>query len=120
MNERYFELAKKQSLKSNHHTFNIGAVIVKKNHVVSFGYNILKTHPRSNKKFKSIHAEFMAINNARNEESLKNAEIYVYRENALNNLALSKPCFDCLELIKRCGIRKINYTIDNGYAEERV
>jgi len=116
---RYFKLAKKQSLRSNHHTFNVGAVIRLKKRIVSFGYNVLKTHPKSNKLYKSTHAEFMALNNVPYGIDLKDAEIYVYRENA-SGPAMARPCIDCCELIKRSGIRKMYYSIDNGYAEESI
>jgi deoxycytidylate deaminase len=83
------------------------------------GHNKLKTHTKSNKTYQSIHAEFDAINNVQYGIDLKRAEMYIYRENTFGP-AIAKPCMDCMELIKQSGIRKINYTIDNGYAQEDI
>ena len=117
MNKRYFDLAKKLSNKSTHHQHKIGAVIVKKNRVISVGFNKLKTSPRSNHPWKSIHSELDAILDVPRKD-LKGSSIYVYREKRDGSLAMARPCEFCLQLIKEVGIDKLYYTGYNSYKTE--
>lgn len=113
--EKFLNLAKEASQNSTYH-HKLGAVIVKKNRVVSIGYNKPhKTHPRSNTRFKTVHAEFDAIL-ASNKEDLKGATIYVLRV-AKSGLNLAKPFPCCMDLIKMVGIKKIIYSTREGLEE---
>lgn len=114
MNKRFFELAKRASIHSDHHSHKIGAVIVRKNKIVSFGFNKLKTHNKSNTPYKAVHAEFSSILSA-GRMDLSGCEIYVYRERKDGSLGSSKPCIFCEQLIKNVNLKKVHYTIDNGY-----
>ncbi len=110
MKKRYFEAAKKMSLRSTHHQHKLGCVIVNKNKIIGMGFNKLKTHPDSNHPYKSTHAEFHAICNVLDVSMLKNADIYVYRATRNGKEALAKPCRYCEQLIRRHGIARIFYT----------
>lgn len=116
MKNKFFEIAKKLSLKSEYH-HKIGAVAVKKNRIVGLGFNKpSKTHPQSNHPFKTIHAELDAILDAEKDD-LIGATIYVYREHKNGHLASSKPCPHCQELIQRYKLKKVCYTEDGSYKE---
>lgn len=117
MKERYFKLCKKLSKSSNHHSHHLGACIVKGNSVLGIGWNQNKTHTKSSHSWKHIHAEDAAIRSALGE-NLNGAVIYVYRENKAGIPSLSFPCKYCLDTIKKTGIKKICFSIDNGYAEK--
>lgn len=111
-------IAKKASLKSDHHSFLIGAVVFTKKNIISVGYNhLFKTHPIFNKinNLKTLHAEASAILGARHL-NLKGASIAVYREHKDGTLAQAKPCKDCEELLRLYGIEKVYYT-NNGTVE---
>lgn len=115
---KFFDMARRLSKKSDYF-HQLGAVIVKKNDVLGFGYNKPhKTHPRSNNRFKTIHAELDAIIGL-SKDDLYGATIYVYREHANGSPANSKPCQYCQMLIKEAGIKKVCYT-DNGEFKEYV
>lgn len=109
MKTRFFEAARKASLKSTHRQHKIGCAIVYKNKVVSVGFNQLKTHPESTHPYKSIHAEFDAVYKC-DPALLSESDIYVYREDKRGNLAIAKPCKYCEILIHNAGIRNIFYT----------
>lgn len=47
-------------------------------------------------------------------------EIYVYRELKSGERAMARPCAACLAALMDLGIRKICYTTENGYCEERL
>ncbi len=114
-----------------HRIVHIGAVIVKKNRIISVGKNSKKTHPiqkyydrylsyYNDVKFQHhIHAEISAIVNA--NEDLAGCTLYIYRVDATGKyLKNCRPCDACYALIRKTGIKRIVYTINNGYAEEFV
>lgn len=118
MKLKYILLARKIS-KSSDYKFKIGAVLVKKNKILSFGYNKPhKTHPRSPHPYKTIHAELDCILNLK-EKDIKNSEIYIYREHANGRLANAKPCSYCLSLLKSLSIKVIYFTNDNSISSIR-
>lgn len=113
MHSKWFELAKKLSKCSSYPQHKHGAVIVRKNKVVSLGFNKASTHPKSNHKYKHIHAEVHAILMAK--VPLEGCSLYVYRETKDGVPAMSKPCASCEEFIKLAGITKVYYSILGGF-----
>jgi len=111
--DKYFELAKRLSLKSDHYQFKIGSVLVKKNRIISTGFNSLKTHPRSPHKYKSVHSEFMCVLGI-SAYDLAGATIYVYRETKDGNKAMAKPCKYCDRMLEQCGVKTVYYTVKEG------
>ena len=119
MKLKYFELAKKLSEKSDYR-HRLGAVIVKKNRILGFGWNKpSKTSPHSNNPFKTTHAELSAILNT-DRQDLIGSTIYVYRQHADGSPALSRPCQFCQQLIKEAKIKKVCYTDYNNFVEYEV
>lgn len=119
MKLRYFELAKRLTTFSDHHQHSIGSVIVKKNKVISVGYNSIKTHTRSPHAFKSTHSEFKACWGVAPEE-LKGASIYIYRQLKDGSLGLARPCPSCYSFLKSVGIKTIYYTDYDNYKMEKL
>ena len=129
---KFFKLAKEIAKTSNYGKIKIGAVIVRKNMIVSVGVNIRKSHPLQ-KKYNHlrfdltaadnchhyIHAETAAIIHAGSTD-LSDCVIYVYREDLNGALACSRPCPACLSLIGLVGIKKIFYTTREGLTEESL
>jgi dCMP deaminase len=113
---KFFKLAQRLSLNSSHHTHKIGAVISKKNRIISLGFNQLKTSPNSPHPFKTLHAEVDALL-GNSYQDLKGCVIYVYRETKDGLPANSKPCPTCEFALKRAGIKKVYYSLPNeqGY-----
>jgi deoxycytidylate deaminase len=110
---RYFQLAKRLSCKSDHHQHKLGCVIVKGNSVISTGYNQIKTHPLSPHAWKMVHAEFSAVLGI-SASDLKGSTVYVYRETKSGELALAKPCIYCHKMLENCDIKTVYYTIKGG------
>jgi tRNA(Arg) A34 adenosine deaminase TadA len=67
-----------------------------------------------------LHAEIHAILKVKNKALLKGATIVTYREKRDGTLGKSRPCPMCYELIRKSGIKRIQYTIDDGIKEETV
>lgn len=106
----------------------IGCVVVDKHKIISSGFNCEKGHPMQAQIDKEAfnceclgkkHAEFSALLPLIKQKiNLTNATVYTYRQHKDGTLAQSRPCPRCLSLIKSCGIRKIKYTTNDGYASE--
>lgn len=112
MKNKFFDLAKKLSKKSQHHSYKMGCVIVNKNKVVSLGINKIKTHTKSPHRFKMLHAEIDAVLGI-DQEELKGCTAYVYRGTKDGKPAMSKPCPACQTILKEAGIKQVYYTVDN-------
>lgn len=115
----FLKIARKASLNSDHHTHKLGAVVVKRNRVLGMGFNVMKTHPESPHDYKYIHAEFMAIHNIE-QDDLKGATIYIFRQHKNGCPANSKPCESCYNYLLKKGIKEIVYSDNEGYKVEVV
>lgn len=103
-------LAEKSEEKKKH-----GAVVIKSGRVVGYGFNKFKNHtdyiPEDLIKIHcSRHAEEVAIKIAGN--NAKGAILYVARVNNQGIDRNSKPCKICAKLIKKSGIKKVIYTME--------
>lgn len=121
---KLLKIAKAASLKSDHHSHKMGAVIFDKRYrLVSVSCNFLfKTHPvytRLNA-LKTLHAEAGAILKIHNKVDLKGLSVLIYRQLKDGTLANAKPCPGCMKLIKLYGIKKVYYTNENRVWEEIV
>lgn len=119
MKQKFFNLAKKLTAKSTHHSYNMSCVIVKKNRVVSLGYNQLKTHSKSTHPWHYIHAEFHAMLNTPLSD-LQGATAYIYREHKDGSPSLARPCNSCYKMLQMAGIKKICYSSNGSYIEEKL
>lgn len=103
-----FELARESETNIKHH--RLCALIVKKNKVLSVGYNSRKTHPIARKsKMMMTHAEQDCLLRC-SDYDLMGADIYVARARWSGTPGLAKPCEMCEEYIRRKGVRRIIYT----------
>ena len=127
----FFKAAKAMSELSDHQQHKHGAVVVDKHRVISSGYNSLTKCNSLQAKIDEkrfgvpcrgcVHAEVSALLPLiKNGVDLRRASIFVYREHKDHSLAMSRPCPGCMGLIKSLGLKKIYYTVENGYAEEIV
>ena len=91
--------------------FRLGAVLVHRNSIVSIGMNSYKTHPlmAERTEWPFLHAEQHAIIRA-GVDNCEGLDLYIARVLKNNDLALSKPCKVCNELIKDVGIKNIYYS----------
>ena len=125
----YFNAARAVSEMSDFEKHHIGCVVVYGHRIISSGCNVMKTHPLQKELNKErfdgdtnhfLHAETSALLPLMNRKDInwKDVQIYTYREWKDGTKAISKPCPGWRKLIKNLGIKKINYTTDNGYIQE--
>jgi len=88
-----------------------GAIIVLGGAIQSCGINKRTNDPEfhPNLPWLSEHAEAAAIRKARRTVG---ATIYIARVNKRGNLRMSRPCSGCMDALRKAGIKKIVYTID--------
>ena len=136
MKMRFFEEAKKESHLSDYNGQALGAVAVYGEKVIlARGHNTEKTRTSQQKfnvyrvKDKSniltkpakAHAEIEIYDKIKYLDlDFSRVTVYIYRETKKGNLAMSRCCPACMAALKSLGIKKICYTTDDGYAEERI
>lgn len=129
-NRSFFKAAKAMSELSDFHKAHLGCVVTCGSRIISSGYNESKTSPLQKElnalRFSkdtphSNHSEVKALIPLihRGDVDFNRCNIYVYREHKDGTLALARPCKSCQKLIRDLGIKKIYYTVEDGYAEER-
>lgn len=118
MKQEYFlSLAKKAAQHSDHHSHKIGCIIAKGNKILGTGWNVMRTHPKSPHKYKSIHAEFMA---SINTNKIEGATAYVFRQQKDGTWANSKPCSSCWDYLMDLGIKEVVYSFEGSFRKEKV
>ena len=139
MKERFFKFARNAAMLATYrgsHNFapRIGACAVYKGSIIATAQNSNKTSPLQAKynvyrftdsnTLDKTHAETALIQKIRwrfgDSIDWEKVHIYLYREYNNGTLAPSRPCPSCMALIRELGIKKIFYTTEGGYAEERL
>ena len=108
-NIRFLQQAKKIANLSNER-FKVGAIVTKGNRILGLGVNVNKTHPKSNGRFKTLHAEHSAILDAGLNE-LQGSTVYVFRSTKDTLPANSKPCPSCYKLLKEAGVKEVYFSL---------
>lgn len=117
--KRHLQLAKRLSNQSDFPRFKHGAVLVKGSTVVNTSSN-KSGFNRFGAKFKhipehaSLHAELGAILNVERKRT-EGSTVYVVRVNSQGQLRMSKPCPMCEGALRFCGVKKVVYSVENGY-----
>lgn len=137
MNKRFFKFAReasKQATYTGSHRFSpmIGACAEYKGSIIATAYNTNKTSPLQAKynvyRFRAdtldkCHCETSLIQKIRwkfgNGINWSKVHIYLYREYKDGALALSRPCPSCMAMLKDLNIKKIYYTTEDGFVEEK-
>ena len=129
-----FEMARQVAEQSDFTRAHVGCLITYKGIPIASGCNSNKTHPmqeeynryRKNKHdpqefIPKRHAEITALSKIRdlNLDSRK-LEVYVYRIRKDQKYGMARPCPSCMQALKDMGVHNINYTTNEGYAEEVI
>ncbi len=136
MKMRFFKEAKKESLLSDYNGQHLGAVAVygdkvilakahnsNKTNTTQYFYNRYRIGQKSNimSKPPRSHAEVNLLRRIRFLDiDFSRVSVYIYRELKNGKLGMARCCPACMEALKSLGIKKICYTTDVGYAEERI
>ena len=136
MKMRFFKEAKKESFLSDYDGQHLGAVAVygdkiilakahnsNKTNTTQYFYNRYRIEQKSNIMSKPArsHAEVNLLRKIRFLDiDFSRVSVYIYRELKNGELGMARCCPACMAALKSFGVKKICYTTDDGYAEERI
>lgn len=108
--ERLIKFTLKQARKNpTNMKHKLGAIVACGTWIVAVGYNHWKSLDNS------IHAEVHAIRCAlRHKADLSDCTIYVARF-CRTKVGIAKPCEECMDAIRKAGIKNIVYTESNPH-----
>lgn len=115
----------KLSLTSPYDKFPMGAIIARKNKIVSMGTNRWRTHPIQAKYQRyghlrpNLHAEIHAITLA-NAGDLAGADVYIGRSLADGSPGTSRPCCGCLRALHDYGLCNMIFYENGQWTKEKV
>lgn len=94
--------------------FRVGCVIARGKRVLYAGYNQMgKSHPLSDRRgLRGIHAEVHCLLPAHGERIT--GEAYIARIRLDGSLGIARPCPDCIKALRQHGVKRINYTTQDG------
>ena len=104
----FFRMASITAQEAENMRIKVGAVISKSGNLIATGHNQRKSHPSITTHY--MHAEAAAILSRRWDGGLRNCIIWVFRQRADGTPAISKPCPDCMKMIRESGIKRVYYT----------
>lgn len=137
MNERFFKFAREAAQNADYSgtcsSPAIGAVAVYKGSIIATAWNTNKTSPlqakynvyRYHNPFvpAKCHAETQILQKIRWKcgDSIQwdRVDIYLYRELKNGKLAMSRPCESCIRLLRDTGFKRVFYTTQDGFVEEK-
>lgn len=115
---RKFEIARAASFLSRARTARkVGAALFSGSILLSVGNNEYgHTHPNS-KPYCNLHAEHRCLLRRRYYKDGSNLCIYIYRETVDGSLGCSRPCANCISLLREAGVKKAYYFNVSGNIE---
>lgn len=82
------------------------AVVFTKGRVICSAVNVDKTHPRGSGPYTKLHAEIRAILSlSKHTSALAGLKMLVVKVDKTGRVRTSRPCVDCIKLIKKLGIQ---------------
>lgn len=111
--------------------YKLGAVLCKQHKIISSGCNSdtvtdpiqsrLDTERHGCYCPGKLHAETSTLLPfIKKRIDISGSELYIARVTKAGSYGMARPCPSCMKLIKQCGIKKIYYTTNEGYAEEYI
>ena len=129
----FFRAADAVSSLSNHNQSKLGCVLVDKHRIISSGHNSsTRCSPLQKKmdvsRFGSpdqhkgpVHAETACLLPLiRQGYDMSRSDLYIIRRHRNGSLALSRPCPGCMSLLRANGVRRVFFSVEGGYAVERI
>ncbi len=112
--DRGIKLALDLAKTSDCPVYKIGAVLMKNNKIVSAKPNIFKkSHSKSRTIFNGIHAEFNCLYNL-DPKKCRKCTLFIARITNAGTVSMARSCEECLNLLRKCGIKVFYYTDYNG------
>ena len=131
--QSFFRAADAVSALSNHKQTHLGCILVDKHRIISSGYNSsTRCSPLQKQidvarfgdpdKHKGpVHAETACLLPLiRQGYDMTRSDLYIIRRHKNGSLALSRPCPGCMSLLRANGVRRVFFSVEDGYSVERL
>lgn len=131
--QSFFRVADAVASLSNHNQSKLGCVLVDKHRIISSGHNSSTRcsplqkqmdtarfgSPDQHKGF--VHAETACLLPLiRQGYDMSRSDLYIVRRHKNGSLALSRPCPGCMSLLRANGVRRVFFSVEGGFSEERI
>lgn len=129
----FFRAADAVASLSDHRQAKLGCVLVDKHRIISSGHNSSTRcsplqkqidtarfgSPEQHKGF--VHAETACLLPLiRQGYDMTRSDLYIVRRHKNGSLALSRPCPGCMSLLRANGVRRVFFSVEGGYSEEKI
>ena len=131
--QSFFRAADAVASLSDHKQTKPGRVLVDKHRIISSGHNSsTRCSPLQKKmdvfRFGSpdqhkgpVHAETACLLPLiRQGYDMSKSDLYIVRRHKDGSLALSRPCPGCMSLLRANGVRRVFFSVEGGFSEERI
>ena len=129
----FFRAADTIASLSDHNHAKLGCVLVDKHRIISSGHNSSTRCSPLQKKMDTarfgfpdrhrgpVHAETACLLPLiRQGYDMTRSDLYIIRRHKDGSLALSRPCPGCMSLLRANGVRRVFFSVEGGYAVERI
>ena len=131
--QSFFRAADAVSTLSDHKQTHLGCILVDKHRIISSGYNSsTRCSPLQKQidvarfgdpdKHKGpVHAETSCLLPLiRQGYDMTRSDLYIVRRHRNGSLALSRPCPGCMSLLRANSVRRVFFSVEGGFSEERI
>ena len=131
--QSFFRVADAVASLSDHKQTKLGCVLVDKHRIVSSGHNSsTRCSPlqkqmdtarfgNSDKHRGTVHSETACLLPLiRQGYDMSRSDLYIVRRHRNGSLAISRPCPGCMSLLRANGVRRVFFSVDGGFSEERI
>lgn len=129
----FFRAADAVASLSDHNQTKLGCVLVDKHRIVSSGHNSSTRCSPLQKQMDTarfgpsdrhkgpVHAETdCLLPLIRQGIDMSGSDIYLSRRHRDGSLALSRPCPGCMSLLRAVGVKRAYFSVEGGYAMEKI
>ena len=131
--QSFFRAADAVASLSDHKQTKLGCVLVDKHRIISSGHNSSTRCSPLQKQMDTarfgfpdqhrghVHAETACLLPLiRQGYDMSRSDLYIIRRHRNGSLALSRPCPGCMSLLRANGVRRVFFSVEDGYATERI
>ena len=131
--QSFFRVADAVASLSDHKQTKLGCVLVDKHRIISSGYNSSTRCSPLQKQMDTarfgfpdqhkglVHAETACLLPLiRQGYDMSRSDLYIVRRHRNGSLALSRPCPGCMSLLRANGVRRVFFSVEGGFSEERI
>ena len=131
--QSFFRVADAVASLSDHRQSKLGCVLVDKHRIISSGYNSSTRCSPLQKQMDTarfgfpdqhkglVHAETACLLPLiRQGYDMSRSDLYIVRRHRNGSLAISRPCPGCMSLLRASGVRRVFFSVEGGFSEERI